>query len=38
MYWHMFIQILNEGDCVPLGTNTLLKGMNPTLFPPAMGK
>ena len=32
------VQILDEADCISYGTNTLGKGMNLTIFPPAMGK
>ena len=32
------IQILDETDCIPHSTNTLGKGMNPIILPPAMGK
>ena len=31
-------QILDEADCISHSTNTLEKGMNPTILPPAMGK
>ena len=31
-------QILDETDCISLITNTLGKGMNPIILPPAMGK
>ena len=30
--------ILNEADCISHSTNTLGKGMNPIILPPAMGK
>ena len=32
------IQILDKTDCIPHSTNTLGKGMNPIILPPAMGK
>ena len=32
------VQILDETNCVSHSTNTLGKGMNPTILPPAMGK
>ena len=32
------IQILDETDCISYSTNTLEKGMNPIILPPAMGK
>ena len=32
------IQILDESVCISHSTNTLGKGMNPTIFHPAMGK
>ena len=32
------VQILDEIDCISHSTNTLLKGMNPIIFPPTMGK
>ena len=32
------IQILDETDCISHSTNTLRKGMNPIIPPPAMGK
>ena len=32
------VQILDETDCISLSTNTLGKGMNPIILPPAMGK
>ena len=32
------VQILDEADCISHGTNTLGKGMNPIILPPAMGK
>ena len=31
-------QILNKADCISHCTNTLGKGMNPIIIPPAMGK
>ena len=32
------VQILDETDCISQSTNTLGKGMNPIIIPPAMGK
>ena len=32
------VQTLDEAVCISLSTNTLGKGMNPTILPPAMGK
>ena len=32
------VQILDETVCILHNTNTLGKGMNPTILPPAMGK
>ena len=32
------VQILDEIDCISHCTNTLGKGMNPIILPPAMGK
>ena len=32
------VQILVETDCISHSTNTLGKGMNPIILPPAMGK
>ena len=32
------VQILDEPDCISHSTNTLGKGMNPNIRPPAMGK
>ena len=32
------VQILDETDGISHNTNTLGKGMNPTILPPAMGK
>ena len=32
------IQILDETDCISHSNNTLGKGMNPIILPPAMGK
>ena len=32
------VQILDETDCISHSTNTLEKGMNPIILPPAMGK
>ena len=32
------VQILDETDCISHCTNTLGKGMNPIILPPATGK
>ena len=32
------VQILDETDCISHSTNTIGKGMNPIIIPPAMGK
>ena len=32
------VQILDDTDCISDSTNTLGKGMNPMILPPAMGK
>ena len=32
------VQILDETDSISHSTNTLGKGMNPIILPPAMGK
>ena len=32
------VQILDETDCISHSTNTLGKGMNPVILPPAMCK
>ena len=32
------VQILDETDCISQRTNTLEKGMNPIILPPAMRK
>ncbi len=32
------VQILDDTDCISHSTNTLGKGMNPIILPPAMGK
>ena len=32
------VQILDETDCISHNINTLGKGMNPIILPPAMGK
>ena len=32
------VQILDETDCISRNINTLEKGMNPIILPPAMGK
>ena len=32
------VQILDQADCISHNTNTLGKGMNPIILPPAMGK
>ena len=34
----MRVQILDETDSISHSTNTLGKGMNPIILPPAMGK
>ena len=34
----MRVEILDETDCISHSTNTLGKGMNPIILPPAMGK
>ena len=34
----MRVQILDETDCISHRTNTLEKGMNPIILPPAMAK
>ena len=34
----MGVQILDETDCISHSTNTLGKGMNLIILPPAMGK
>ena len=31
------VQILDETDCISRSTNTLGKGMNPIILPPAIG-
>ena len=33
-----WVQIQEETDCISPTTNTLEKGMNPIILPPAMGK
>ena len=38
MYTATRIQILDETNCISHCTNTLGKGMNPIILPPAMGK
>ena len=38
MYKKYIVQILDETDCISHSTNTLGKGMNPIILPPAMGK
>ena len=35
---HTRVQILDEADCISYSTNTLEKGMDPRILPPAMGK
>ena len=35
--WHEF-KILDETDCISQCSNTLGKGMNPIILPPAIGK
>ena len=32
------VQIMDETDCISDSTNTLGKGMNPVILPPAMDK
>ena len=32
------VQILDETDCISHSTNTLGKGINPIILPPAMSK
>ena len=32
------VHILDKADCISYSTNTLGKGMNPIILPPAMGK
>ena len=32
------VQTLDKTDCISHSTNTLRKGMNPNILPPAMGK
>ena len=32
------VQTLDQTDCISHSTNTLGKGMNPIILPPAMGK
>ena len=32
------VQILDKTDCISHNTDTLGKGMNPIILPPAMGK
>ena len=34
----MRVQILDEIDCISHSPNTLGKGINPIILPPAMGK
>ena len=34
----MRVQTLDEADCISHSTNTLGKGINPIILPPAMGK
>ena len=42
--WKLFldtatrVQILDQTDCISHNTNTIGKGMNPIIFPPATGK
>ena len=38
MYTATRVQILNETDGISHSANTLGKGMNPIILPPAMGK
>ena len=35
---YIYIQILDLANCISHSTNTLGKGMNPIILPPAMGK
>ena len=35
---YIYIYILDETDCISQSTNTLGKGRNPIILPPAMGK
>ena len=35
---HGDTSLLDETDCISHSTNTLGKGMNPVILPPAMGK
>ena len=32
------VQILDQANCISHSTNTLGKGVNPIILPPAMGK
>ena len=34
----IWVQILDENDCISHSTNTLGKGMNPIILPPVRGK
>ena len=38
MHIHIYIQILDESDCISHSTNNLGEGINPIILPPAMGK
>ena len=38
MYTARWVQFLDETDCISHSTNTLGKGMNPIILPPAMDK
>ena len=37
-YMLIYVQILDGTGCISHSTNTLGKGMNPIILPPAMGK
>ena len=38
MYTEKRVQILDEIDCISHSSNTLGKGMNPIILPPAIGQ
>ena len=38
IYIYIYAYILDETDCISHSTNTIGKGMNPIILPPAMGK
>ena len=38
IYIYIYIYIINETDCISHSTNTLGKGMNPIILPPAIGR